>query len=73
MTLNPDLHDGWLRVSYDDPDLAVIELETAATGWADAYLDYRAGWRCAQIRWDGDQLPDAIHLRVDGIITATWP
>jgi len=69
----PDVtEDGWLRVDYDGPDLAVIELETPAGGRADAYLDYRNGRRCAQIRWDGP-VPDAIHLLVDGTITGTYP
>jgi hypothetical protein len=71
--VTPDLHDGWLRVAYDGPDLAFIEMEATGTGWKDAYLDYRDGRRVAQIRWDGDRLPDAIHLRVNGVITATWP
>ena len=70
--MNPDLSDGWLRVNYDGPDLAVIEMEATGTGWLDAYLDYRDGRRCAQIRWDGP-MPAAVHLRVDGVITATWP
>lgn len=70
--VNPDIFDGWLRVAYDGPDLAVIEMEAAGTGWLDAYLDYRDGRRVAQIRWDGP-LPDAIYLRVDGVLTATWP
>ena len=48
-------------------------MEATGTGWKDAYLDYRDGRRIAQIRWDGDQLPAAIHLRVDGVITGIWP
>jgi hypothetical protein len=71
--VNPDIADGWLRVSYDGPDLAFIELEATGTGWLDAFLDYRDGRRCAQIRWDSPALPDGINLRVDGEITATWP
>ena len=71
--MDPDLHDGWLRVAYDGPDLAVIEMEAPGTGWKDAYLDFRDGRRCAQIRWDADHLPVFIHLRVVGAFTATWP
>jgi hypothetical protein len=70
--VNPDIADGWLRVSYGGPELAFIELEATGTGWLDAYLDYRDGKRVAQVRWDGP-LPAAINLRVDGEITATWP
>ena len=70
--MNPDISDGWLRVAYDGPDLAVIEMETDGTGWQPAYLDYRDGKRCAQVRWDGP-LPAGINLRVDGEITAFWP
>lgn len=71
--MNPDVCDGWLRVDYDGPDLAFIEMEATGTGWLDAYLDYRDGQRCAQIRWDGDQLPTVINLRVDGHIVASYP
>ena len=71
--MEPDLHNGWLRINYGGPDIAQIFMEAAGTGWQPAYLDYRDGRRCAQIRWEGDQLPAAINLRVDGAITATWP
>jgi hypothetical protein len=71
--VNPDLNDGWLRIDYDGPDIAQIFIEATGTGWQPAYLDYRNGHRIAQIRWNGDTLPDTINLRVDGQITATWP
>jgi len=65
--------DGWLRIAYDGPELATIELEAPGTGWVPAYLDYdNSGNRVAQVRWDGP-LPAVLHLRVDGAITATWP
>jgi hypothetical protein len=71
-SLNPDTADGWLRMNYEGPDLAVIEIETPGSGWLDAYLDYRDGRRCAQIRWDGP-IPAAILLRVDGTVIASYP
>ena len=54
--MNPDLHDGWLRINYDGPDIAQIFIEATGTGWQPAYLDYRSGRRIAQIRWEGDRL-----------------
>lgn len=73
--MTPELtEDGWLRVPYDGPELSVIELEATGAGWQAAYLDYDArGGRVAQIRWNSDRMPAAVNLRVDGMITGTWP
>jgi len=71
--MDPDLHDGWLRVAYDGPDLAVIEMEAPGTGWKDAYLDFRDGRRCAQIRWDADHLPVFIRRRKLGTEVSHLP
>jgi len=66
--------DGWLRVPLPDPGHAVVELEATGTGWQPAYLDWdEAGQRVAQIRWDAGRMPAAVNLRVDGVITGTWP
>lgn len=71
--MRPVVEDGWLRVPYDGPELAVIELETPGAGWRDAYLDWAAdGRRVAQVRWDGP-LPAAVHLRVDGVMKGSYP
>lgn len=59
--------DGWLRVPYSGPDIAVIEIETPGNGWQPAYLDYENGQRIAQIRWDGPR-PGAMNVRVDGVV-----
>jgi hypothetical protein len=68
------LPDEWLRVPYDGPELAVIELEATGTGWQPAYLDWDdTGRRVAQIPWHNDLMPAAVNLRVDGTITGTWP
>jgi hypothetical protein len=65
--------DGWLQVPYDGPELAVIEMETPGGGWQPAYLDWNTrGERVAQVRWDGP-LPDAVHLRVDGVLAGSYP
>jgi hypothetical protein len=72
--MQPELtDDGWLRVAYDGPDMAVIEIETPGAGWQPAFLDYgRGGQRVAQVRWDGP-VPAAMLLRVDGVIAGRYP
>jgi len=65
--------DGWLRVPYDGPELAVIEMEAPGLGWQPAYLDWdAAGRRVAQVRWEAP-VPSAVMLRVDGIVTGSYP
>lgn len=64
--------DGWLRVAFDGPELAVIEMEAPGTGWQPAFLDWDEAGRVAQIRWDGP-VPAMVMLRVNGRVTGTWP
>lgn len=62
--------DGWLRVPYAGPEMAVIEVQLGAE-WKPAYLDYEAGLRVAQVRYRGP-LPAVLPVRVNGEIIMTW-
>lgn len=57
-----EVKNGWLRVPYDGPEIAIIEMRVG-NRWLDAYLDYdEAGHRTAQVPWAGR--PIDVELRV---------
>lgn len=63
--------DGWLRMPYDGPEIAVIEIQLARGDWLPAYLDWDGGSRVAQVRWY-QSLPPSGRIRVNGTVTASW-
>ena len=75
--MRPKVSDGWLRVSYDGPELVAVYMATGARPpkgedeWKPAFLDWHEGQRVAQIRVHGARPGQVVQvwLKVDGNIT----
>ena len=66
------LEDGWIRVTYDGPELARVDIgvgESEPMGWLPAYLNTVGTERVAQVRpgMFGTASQLKVWLRVDGV------
>lgn len=68
-------YDGtWLKIPYDGPELAVIEIGLADGSWHAAYRDWDTdGTRVVQIRAGPGQVTGLIRVRVNGILRSEHP